>query len=347
MIAPMFAALLVQASLLLNPLRLDAAPPELRSARNILLLHAEAQAGSPAGAQSKAEALAFARELTLRLRTGASFVALAAQHSRAPNAGSGAVLGTFPAHVLVPELDAFLFSAAPGAISDPVDTPSGVQILQRIDTWAAVLEIRLPPGDDAEHRGAIEALSTRLRAGADFAELARAHSINAEAAARGGQFAIFERGAHDTLLKAQAFELAEGALSPPIASPLGWHLLKRVPVAALDPSLRENNWIRVRAILVQHDKAVGADPALPRNLMQAKAVADGLFTRLRAGAAFAELAREFDDDPGGKTRAGDLGWVYRFMPDLPRPFAAAFALPVGGIELHNTPLGFVLVCRER
>jgi parvulin-like peptidyl-prolyl isomerase len=347
MIAAMLAALFLQTSLLLNPLRLEATPPELRSARNILLLHQDAQDAPPSERRSKAETLAFARELALRLRPGACFVAAAEQHSRAPNARAGAVLGTFPPHVLMPELDAFLFSAAPGAISDPFDTPSGVQILQRIDTWAAVLEIRLPAGDDAEHRGAIEALSTQLRAGADFAELARTHSINAEAAARGGQFAIFERGARDTLLKAQAFDLAEGAISAPLASPLGWHLLKRVPVAALDASLRENNWIRVRAILVQHDKAVGADPAMPRNLMQAKAIADDLFARLRAGAVFAELAREFDDDPGGKARAGDLGWVYRFMPDLPRPFAAAFALPAGGVELHKTPLGFVLVLRER
>ena len=343
----MFAALLLQTSLLLDPLRLDAAPPELRSARNILLLHAEARDRPLSETRSREDTLVLARELVSRLRTGVSFVEAAAQSSCAANARTGAVLGTFPPHVLTPALDTFLFAAEPGAISDPFDTPFGVQILQRVDTWAGVFEIRLPAGDDAEHRGAIDALYAKLRAGADFAELARAHSINGDAAARGGQFAIFERGARDTLLKAQAFALSEGELAPPLASPLGWHLLKRVPVAAIDPSLRENNWIRLRAILVQHDRAAGADPAMSRDIKQAKVIADDLLARLRGGAAFAEVAREFDDDPGGKARAGDLGWVYRFTPDLPLPIAAAFGSPVGGIELHSSPRGFVIVLRER
>lgn len=343
----MFAALLLQTSLLLNPLRLEAEPPELRSARSILFVHEGAQDCPPAEKRTHAEAAALARELALRLRAGANFVAAAEQYSGLPNAHTGAVLGTFPPGVLTTEFDAFLFAAAPGAISDPIDSAHGVILLQRVDTWAAVLEIRLAAGDDVVHRGAIEALRKEIDAGADFAELARAHSINAEAAARGGQFAIFERGARDVLLKASAFELAEGEVSQPIASPLGWHLLKRVPVSAVDAQLRENHWARVRAILVQHDKAVGADPAMPRTLGQAKGIADGLFARLRAGAPFAQVASEFNDDPGGKARAGDLGWVYRFTPDLARPIAAVFAAPAGRIELHTTPLGFVIVLRER
>lgn len=343
----MFAALLLQTSLLLNPLRLEADPPELRSARCLLLPYQGAEDCPPAETRSHADTTAFAHDLALRLRAGASFVAAAEQYSTMSNARTGGVLGTFPPHVLAPELDAFLFAAGPGAISDPIDTPRGVLLLERVDTWAAVLEIRLAGGDDAAHRGAIDALRKELAAGADFAELARARSINPAAAARGGQFAIFERGARDVLLKARAFELREGEVSEPIASPLGWHLLKRVPIADVDASLRENNWARVRAILVQHDKAEGADPSLPRTPPQAKAIADGLLARIQGGAPFADVAHDFNDDPGGKARGGDLGWVHRFTPDLTLPVASAAAAPVGRIQLLATPQGFVLVQRER
>ena len=36
--------------------------------------------------------------------------------------------------------------------------------------------------------------------------------------------------------------------------------------------------------------------------------------RLRAGEDMAELAAEFDDDRGGRARAGDLGWLFRHNP---------------------------------
>jgi len=344
----MLACLLLQTSLLLHPTFPGNEPPELRSARNILLLHKDVADVGPAVTRTREEALELAKTVVGRARAGASFVALAQEFSQGVDARLGAVLGSFPQGALEADLDRFLFAAELGAVSEPLATARGVLILQRVDTWAAVRELRVELGaDEAGAERKVRELGARLAQGADFAELAREHSSNKEAAARGGAFAIYERGARDTLLKAAAFELRVGEVSGPIRSPLGLHLLKRVPEAEIEAGLRENNWAHVRAILVQHDKAAGADPALPRTQAQAKALGEKLRERLKQGERFEALAAEFNDDPGGKERAGDLGWVHRSMPNLPRPIASVFLLRPGEHDLFDSPRGYVLTWRER
>lgn len=64
---------------------------------------------------------------------------------------------------------------------------------------------------------------------------------------------------------------------------------------------------------------------------QAKAKADNLVKELRAGADFATLAKANSDDPGSKTKGGDLGWFGKgqMVPEFEK---AAFSLPPGQIS---------------
>ncbi len=240
---------------------------------------------------------------------------MAAQLSDAPNALTGGVLGTFAPGMLPAPLDAFVFSAGAGELSEPLRFEGAVYVVQRIETQAAVLELRIDVAAGAEDsaRERVDRVRAELLAGADFAAVARERSDDRESAARGGQFAIFERGAQDTLLKAAAFELPLGAISEPIRSPLGWHLLKRVDVAAVDPSLAENGWVRLRCVLLRYVMAQGAGDTL-RSKADAKALGEALLARLQRGESLAQLAREHDDDTGGRERAGDLGWIHRATP---------------------------------
>ena len=123
-----------------------------------------------------------------------------------------------------------------GQISDPIDSEIGFQVVQRIDAEAGCLQIFVKGTDDAA-RSRAKALYEKLQAGADFATLARSESDDAESAARGGQLAIFRRGPRDTLVKAAAFAVAEGELAPVVATPLGFHIVKRVPPGNVDPAL--------------------------------------------------------------------------------------------------------------
>lgn len=60
--------------------------------------------------------------------------------------------------------------------------------------------------------------------------------------------------------------------------------------------------------------------------------AQELLDRIREGEDFANLARQFSDDPGSRQEGGDLGWIRRGASDLDLDFEdAAFALREGQV----------------
>ena len=338
--------LLAQASLLTRPFYLDERP-ELRSAQHILITHVEVPEVPATVAISKADAEKKAGQICAELKKGADFVELAFQYSTARSGTHGAVLGTFGPGMLPEELDRFLFSAEMGQISQPISLRSGVHILRRVETRAGVLQIFVE-GLGEEARARCIELRRLLEAGKPFAQLAREYSDDPESGARGGQFAIFERGASDRLLKKAAFEAKIGEVVGPIESPLGLHLIKRVKVSELDPALAESKWIRASGILVAYDTALGADPLNQRSVVEAKDLSDVLFARLRNGATFRQVAGEYNDDPGGRERAGDLGWIHRENPELPVFMERLFTTTVGQVQApQHTSAGYVILVRDR
>lgn len=80
---------------------------------------------------------------------------------------------------------------------------------------------------------------------------------------------------------------------------------------------------------------------------EARATAEGLLERVRAGEDFAALATEHSQDPASATAGGDLGWFRRgFMVDEFED--AAFSLLEGGIsEVVETEFGFHIILVER
>ena len=341
----------LQTSLLARPLYLDESPPPLRSARHLLLVCAGAHNAPPGTLRTREQAQEECAGILARARAGEEFAALVRQYSQAPNAQAGGVLGTFAPGMLEARLDQFLFSAEAGALSEPLETPAGWTLLQRIDTEAAVLQIQIgvkDPAGEAQARARCAQVLAKLSAGGDFAKLAPEYSDDSASRARGGQFAIYERGTNDQLLKQAAFELPIGGLSQPLRSPLGYHILKRVAPSELDPALRENEWVRLRAILVQYDLAQGADVSKAPDQKKAREIVDALAKRIAAGEELAKVAGEFNDDPGGKQRQGDLGWIHRGAPNITPLLLQAALLPVGRIsEPLLTPFGYLLVRRER
>jgi parvulin-like peptidyl-prolyl isomerase len=343
----MLAALLLQTSLLVAPMYLGDEPPEARSVRTIVVVHRDVEGAAKLVQRSREEAQALAGEVALELRAGADFDALAREHSGRGDSGQGAVLGTFWPGMLAPELDGFLFSAELGATSDPLETPGGFHVLQRIDRLAGCLAILIDAErEDGEARA--RELCKRLRQGADFAALAREHSDDAQSAARGGQLAVFERGASDRLVKAAAFALAVGEVSEPLRTPLGWHVLKRVEPASIASELHENSVIRARLILVTFDGARGSHPRLERTHQAAYELARELVERVRAGEDMAEHARQHDDDRGGRERAGDLGWLRRKSPQTPEFLDRVFLAGVGEVlDPIPSEWGWLVLRRER
>jgi parvulin-like peptidyl-prolyl isomerase len=342
----LLATLLLQASLLTHPLYLEEQKPELRSALHILLLHDDLEGLQFELGRDHEQAHELMRSLEARVQQGEDFGELARSYSDARTALSFGSLGSYPPGMLKEPVNGFLFGAEVGQVSPILDTPEGLHLIKRVDTRAAVLQIHIA-GTGTEHRELAARLMRELEEGADFGELAREHSQDPISAANAGRYRVFERGSHDSSIKALAFRTRLGALAGPIESPLGLHILKRVATEGFSPELWEDNFIRVRAILISHLKALGASPDLSRTQSDALELAEEVIRRLDQGEDMAEIAARFNDDPGGKSRAGDLGWIHRQNPDLPAFFSQLFLAEPGTVtQPILTGAGVVVARRE-
>ncbi|GAB6067488.1 peptidylprolyl isomerase [Methylothermus subterraneus] len=94
---------------------------------------------------------------------------------------------------------------------------------------------------------------------------------------------------------------------------------------------------------LRHILVAVAQNASAEEKSQALAKAQEIKKRLEQGEDFAELAKQFSDDPGSKAQGGDLGFVTKGF--LEKNFEeAAFALPKGEIsEPVLTPFGYHLI----
>lgn len=72
----------------------------------------------------------------------------------------------------------------------------------------------------------IEALSARLKQGADFAELARSESQDPGSKAQGGDLGWIKRGQMLERFEAALFSLRPGQVSEPVETEFGWHLIR-------------------------------------------------------------------------------------------------------------------------
>jgi FKBP-type peptidyl-prolyl cis-trans isomerase (trigger factor) len=103
--------------------------------------------------------------------------------------------------------------------------------------------------------------------------------------------------------------------------------------------------ITARHILIQYMGARSVEPSVLRTREQARAVAEEVLQRVRAGDDFARLAVEYSDEPGAGPRGGALGRFGKgkFVPEFD---AAAFNLKPGEISgIVETPFGFHIIQR--
>lgn len=88
--------------------------------------------------------------------------------------------------------------------------------------------IKVPQGAEASTVAAarlrLEAMRKKISEGADFASVARSDSEDASAS-QGGDLGYFPRGRMLPEFEAAAFALAPGAISEPVRTAVGWHLI--------------------------------------------------------------------------------------------------------------------------
>lgn len=170
------------------------------------------------------------------------------------------------------------------------------------DYHLANIVIALPDSPDAEDiaqaRQRVNEIQQQLANGVSFAQLAISYSAS-ENAFEGGDMG-WRKAAQlpppfDTLVS----ELKVGEVSEPVRTSGGIILLKLLDKEGVDQVHTEE--VHVRHILIKTSAV--------RDSEQAQQLAEQLHQRLLAGEDFAELARQYSQDPGSARDGGDLGWM--------------------------------------
>ncbi|MCH1923416.1 peptidylprolyl isomerase [Shewanella sp. C32] len=84
--------------------------------------------------------------------------------------------------------------------------------------------------DDAAAKAKAEELVKQLKAGADYAELAKKNSQDSLTADKGGELGWFEAGVMDPAFDSALFALNKGEVSDVVKTPYGYHIIKLLDV---------------------------------------------------------------------------------------------------------------------
>ena len=158
-------------------------------------------------------------------------------------------------------------------------------------------------------------LVSKLRDGADFAELAIANSAGQEAL-QGGDFGWKTANQLPTLFASAAKSLSPGQISEPLRSASGLHILKLF-------DSRGNERVVVQQTLARH---ILIKPSTILNEVEAEKKIRDLHQQVKNGGDFAALAKTHSEDPGSANQGGELGWAN------PGTFVPAFEQTMAGLQ---------------
>lgn len=191
-----------------------------------------------------------------------SFSAAAMRYSDHQTALEGGDMGWRSADEIPPLFSETLARMQPGEVSEPLRGPSGFSLLQLVDQREQSVEIvteynarslLVRTGDlldmDAAKRK-IDALRARIVGGEAFADVAREASDDQITRAQGGDMGWFQPEVWGSAVASTIATLADGEVSQPFASDVGWHLIQRLGVRQQDVT-RESERNRMRESIVR------------------------------------------------------------------------------------------------
>lgn len=162
--------------------------------------------------------------------------------------------------------------------------------------------IPLPEGASPEAIQAadreVQALYQQLQEGADFAQMAIARSAS-ETALEGGEMGWRKAAQLPPPFDGMLGALAVGEVTAPMRTPGGFIMLKLLEKRGGGTLVRDE--VNVRHILIK--------PSEIRSEAESRRLAERLYQRIQAGEDFAELAKDFSEDPGSALNGGSLDWI--------------------------------------
>ncbi|MEW9898132.1 peptidylprolyl isomerase [Chitinivorax sp. PXF-14] len=154
------------------------------------------------------------------------------------------------------------------------------------------------PEQIAQLRDKADKAAAEINKGANFAQVAASYSESPDAL-QGGDLGWRPSGRIPGLFLEQVEKLKSGEVSPVIKSAKGFHIVKLI-----DKRKKEEQVVVAQThaehILVRTTEVVSEQDA--------KQLIERVQDRLRQGAAFEDMARQYSED-GSATKGGDLGWI--------------------------------------
>ena len=185
-----------------------------------------------------------------------------------------------------------------------IERQAAAAVAEPIQIHLAQILVAVPEGATAEQERTLLAKAEQLRrqldAGADFSALAREASDGPDKA-NGGQLGLRSPERYPSLFVDASRALKVGAVTGPVRSGAGFHLLKLLERQMPGDELNSVVQTRARHILLR------PSPRLTEAAARARLAEFGKRVRSQL-TDFAQLAREFSEDPSARA-GGDLGWV--------------------------------------
>lgn len=179
-----------------------------------------------------------AQGLVDELGKGADFAQLAAARSEDGRALQGGEVGWRRLSQLPAAVADAVVRMKPGQVSEPVRDASGFQIVKLLEVHRAQQAVVSQPRVrhilvrvDTAHpedavRTRLQQLRARIQGGEDFAELARAHSMDPGSASRGGDLGWLNPGDVVPEFEQVVSSLQPGELSEPFPTQFGLHIVQ-------------------------------------------------------------------------------------------------------------------------
>ena len=183
------------------------------------------------------------------LRQGISFAQVSAEYSDATDAMQGGELGWRPLGQIGSPFAELLLQMQPGEITPVVRSPIGFHILKLLERRQQEKSVTIIEQTHAQHilikvseiiseedaHQLIDQIMERIHNGANFMEMAKAHSEDASASA-GGDLGWVSPGDTVPEFEQAMNALLPGQISQPVRTSFGWHLIKVIERRSQDIS---------------------------------------------------------------------------------------------------------------
>jgi peptidyl-prolyl cis-trans isomerase SurA len=167
---------------------------------------------------------------------------------------------------------------------------------------ASHIMVKLPanpaPSDTLKAYNRIMDIRKRILSGESFEKIAMEESEDPSAKQNAGRLGWFSAFMMVFPFENAAYNTPVGALSMPVKSKYGYHLIK---VNALRPAMGE---IKIAHIMTR----AGRNDS-PEKVGQAKEKMIKYYGMLKAGTSFGEIARKYSEDEGSSKNGGQMRWL--------------------------------------